>query len=250
MKGKASTLVCGVGLLALTAGSLVSQAAGPGGKDRSVASAGTAPAGPRVDDADKCNSGHGPDRINGCTRIITSGRLFGKPVSRKNLAIVYNNRGNAFNGMRFHDRAITDYDAAIRLDPGYANAWYNRGVAYGRTGRIDRAIADYDAAIRIDPRFAAAYFSVGNAYDAKREYDRAIDAFTTAIRLDPGYAAAFANRGIVYEKTGDEARAIADFRAALALDASDAVARSNLARLGIAPGDKSAKLAAGDRRTF
>ena len=29
--------------------------------------------------------------------------------------------------------------------------YYNRGVAYGKKGELDRAIADYDQAIRLDP---------------------------------------------------------------------------------------------------
>jgi tetratricopeptide (TPR) repeat protein len=50
------------------------------------------------------------------TRRITSGHL---PSS--NLAIVFYNRGNAWNSKGDYDRAIADYNEAIRLTP--QNAW-------------------------------------------------------------------------------------------------------------------------------
>lgn len=248
MQRSASTFILGFGLLALTAGSLVSRAAGPAGNNLSVASLNAAPA--RAGDARNCNDGQGSVRIRGCTEIIKSGRLFGKPISSKNLAIVYNNRANAFNDVKFHDRAIVDYGAAIGLNPGYANAYYNRGVVFSKTGQIARAIVDFDSAIKLDPDFAAAYFSRGNTYDARREYDRAIASFSAAILRDSGFATAYTNRGIVYEKTGDRVRAISDFRKALALDPADHVAKSNLARLGAVPRDRSAKVSQDNRRTF
>ena len=49
------------------------------------------------------------------------------------------------------DRAIEDYDQAIRLNPNFAEAFYNRGVAYDGKGQPDRAIEDYDQAIRLNP---------------------------------------------------------------------------------------------------
>jgi tetratricopeptide (TPR) repeat protein len=43
-----------------------------------------------------------------------------------------------------NDRAIEDYDQAIRLNPNCAEAFSNRGIAYGSKGQPDRAIEDYD----------------------------------------------------------------------------------------------------------
>ncbi len=62
----------------------------------------------------------------------------------------------ALNG-REHDRAIRDYDQAIRLKPDYANAFNNRGNAYADKGEYDRAISDYDQAIRLKPDYAGPY---------------------------------------------------------------------------------------------
>src|SRR3984957_20775248 len=57
-----------------------------------------------------------PDlQISGCTTVIQSGK-----ETSKNMAIAFNNRGNAFHDKKEYDRAISDYDQAIKLDPKYA----------------------------------------------------------------------------------------------------------------------------------
>src|ERR1700736_6549493 len=67
-----------------------------------------------------------PDlQIGGCTTVIQSGR-----ESTRNLAIAFNNRGNAYHEKKEYDRAISDYDEAIKLDSNYARAFYNRGISY------------------------------------------------------------------------------------------------------------------------
>ena len=50
-------------------------------------------------------------------------------------------------------RAIEDYSTALRLDPHYAVAWTSRGEAWALLGDHDKAIADFDEAIKLAPRF-------------------------------------------------------------------------------------------------
>jgi tetratricopeptide (TPR) repeat protein len=66
-----------------------------------------------------------------------SGRFSGK-----DLAIKFSNRGMGYDDKGQTDRAIEDYDQAIRLNPQDADAFYNRGIAYADKGQTDRAIAD------------------------------------------------------------------------------------------------------------
>ena len=68
-----------------------------------------------------------PDlRISGCTTLIQSGR-----ETQSILAVAFCNRGNAYQDYKGdYDRAIQDYDQAIRLKPDYAIAFNNRGDAY------------------------------------------------------------------------------------------------------------------------
>ena len=45
-----------------------------------------------------------------------------------------------------------------------ADAFYSSGLAYYYDGQDERAIEDWDEAIRLDPQFADAYYSRGVAY--------------------------------------------------------------------------------------
>jgi tetratricopeptide (TPR) repeat protein len=126
--------------------------------------------------------------------------------------------------MKQYDRAIADFDEAIRVDPNYAAGFSNRGVAYMKKEDYDRAIADFDEAIRVDPNYADGFSNRGLAYVEKEDYDRAITDFDEAIRIDPNYAAGFSNRGIAYLQKEDYDRAITDFDQAIRLDPQSAKA--------------------------
>ena len=86
--------------------------------------------------------------------------------------------------MREYDRAIADYNEAIRLGPR-ANFYTNRGDAYQFKKDYDHAIADYNEALKLDPKFTFAYNNSGAAYRAKGDLERAIYHYEQAVRLDP-----------------------------------------------------------------
>jgi len=65
-------------------------------------------------------------------------------------------RGDEFNIKGDLDRAIADYEAALKADPGFAEALNGRGMAWRAKGDRRRALADFDAAIRLKPDFEAA----------------------------------------------------------------------------------------------
>src|SRR5262249_39416693 len=76
-------------------------------------------------DPDKCfkaASGSSDEKITDCTLIITSGQL-----SSTTLALTFYNRGNIWQRKGDYDRAIADYDNAIRLNPQHAGSYMNRG---------------------------------------------------------------------------------------------------------------------------
>jgi tetratricopeptide (TPR) repeat protein len=131
-----------------------------------------------ADDRDTCAKAAGDEAIAACSRAIASGK--------------------------FRDKAL-------------APLFNNRGYDYKAKGDYDRAIADYNEAIRLDSKNASAFNNRGTCYYAKGDHDRAISDYSEAIRLDPGDTVAFANRGLAYEWKGDREHAKADFDAALAM---------------------------------
>ncbi|MGP0089489.1 MAG: tetratricopeptide repeat protein [Xanthobacteraceae bacterium] len=172
---------------------------------------------------DQCMNKGGPfspdQRLRACTAIIQSGR-----ETPRNLAAIFNSRGIAYRDIGDNDRAIADFDEAIRLDPKYADAYNGRGNAYRNKGDLDRAIADYDAAIRLDPKFYFAYVNRGDVYYAKGDVERVIGDYNEVIRLQPDYAYAHYIRGNAYYAKGDFGRAIADYNDAIRLIPNYAIA--------------------------
>jgi tetratricopeptide (TPR) repeat protein len=136
--------------------------------------------------------------ISGCTAVIQSGH-----ETPQNLATAFNNRGVAYASKRRLDRAVQDYDQAIRINPNDALAFGNRGNYYAVTRQYDRAIQDYDQAIRINPNFADAFYNRGRAYAHKRQYDLAIQDYDQAIRINPYEPNASRDRDLAKRAKGD-----------------------------------------------
>ncbi|MBP5973306.1 tetratricopeptide repeat protein [Brasilonema sp. CT11] len=147
-----------------------------------------------------------------------------KALNRK---IVYFYRGNSYGNKKDDDRAISDYNQAIKLDPNLAQAYYNRGISYAKKKDYGRAIADYNQAIKLKPNYALAYNNRGNSYNNKKNYDRAITDFNQAIKLDPNDALAYNNRGNSYNGKKDDDRAMSDYNQAIKLDPNLAQAYNN-----------------------
>lgn len=68
-----------------------------------------------------------------------------------------------------------------------------RGAAYERKHMIERAIADYDGALRLDPSLADVHNARGELWRKKGELPKAVADFAAAIRLNPDHLAARAN---------------------------------------------------------
>ena len=88
-------------------------------------------------------------RVAACTAVIQS---VAAPSDTRAKAL--NNRGVLSSGQGDNDLAITDYDAAIRINPKYPAAFYNRAQAWRRKGDTARADADAAEAVRLEPGLA------------------------------------------------------------------------------------------------
>ena len=137
----------------------------------------------------------------------------------ESIAVEHFDRGKELGAQEKWDEAFAEFDEAIRLNPGYAEAYDGRGSAYLNLGEPERAIEDYSDAIRLNPQLAVAYYNRGNAYFDLAEDERAILDYDEAIRLDPDFAEANANRGNAYSNLGQFQLATEDYDEAIRLGA-------------------------------
>ena len=61
------------------------------------------------------------------------------------------------------EEAIDHYKEAIRIRPGFADAYNNLGIALVAEGKNEEAISHYKMAIGLNPDFAKAHYNLGNA---------------------------------------------------------------------------------------
>ena len=77
--------------------------------------------------------------------------------------------------------------------PDRVKALIARAAAYERKDQIDRAISDYDTALRLDPTLADIFNARGELWRKKGDRPRAVADFGAAIKLNPNHPAARAN---------------------------------------------------------
>jgi len=150
-------------------------------------------------------------RIAACSKIIASGR--GTAHER---AVAYNYRGGAFYYAGKVERAVEDYEQAIKLDPFYAHAYNNRCWSGAVLGRTEQAAADCTKVLKLY-NVANTFENRGFIYLKRGEYDHAIADYEAGLRLDPPNKADFLyGRGLAKTKKGDASGA-ADIAAAKAI---------------------------------
>jgi Flp pilus assembly protein TadD len=172
------------------------------------------------------------------------------PEAHSNLGTALADRGRL-------DDAIAQFQAALAVDPGYAEARYNLGIVQARkTGgpvvpatapsaaeilvdqgtRLEQAgdragaIADYEKAAQTDPRDARAFSRLGVALSKQGQVDAAIDDLQKARDLMPENAGAHNDLGIALAQKGRFDDAIAEFQEAVRLMPGYAAAQANLAK--------------------
>jgi tetratricopeptide (TPR) repeat protein len=96
----------------------------------------------------------------------------------------YTTRGEAYRRMGQPDRAIPDFDEAIRLKSDSEAAFYDRCLAFHDKGEIDRAIADCDEAGRIKPELRS-YEAIAAMLFAAGKFDLAYERLGMLIDLRP-----------------------------------------------------------------
>ena len=72
-------------------------------------------------------------------------------------------RADAFARKYDYDRAIKDYNHAIKLRPEFWIAFDGRGLAHANRLNFELAIKDYDQSIKLQPDNAEAYYHRGLA---------------------------------------------------------------------------------------
>jgi serine/threonine protein kinase len=149
--------------------------------------------------------------------------------TEKFTAVDYNNRGVTLSNLGQEERAITDFDQALLLEPYNAQTYSNRGSSYSNLGQEERAITDFDQALLLEPNNALIYYNRGNSYAKLDHHEQAIADYNQSIHLDPTLGEVYGSRGNSYSKLGNFVQAIADYDQVIHLDPNNITAYMNRA---------------------
>jgi len=99
------------------------------------------------------------------------------------MLVAYYNRGIACYNKGDLDQALASWTRAIQLGFTRVEVFCSRGILHARRRDPQKAIADFDEAIRIDPQYAPAYNHRAVVRDALGQADEAADDRAEATRL-------------------------------------------------------------------
>lgn len=74
----------------------------------------------------------------------------------KNINAFYNMGVIQLAELKKYDLAVQYFTTAIGINPKYVEAYYGRGLSYQYSGNINKAVTDFQACLSIDPNFAPA----------------------------------------------------------------------------------------------
>lgn len=131
--------------------------------------------------------------------------------------MAYNNRGNVYLDLEQFDKAIDDYNNAIKMDSKYYNSYLNRGIIYRRTGQPEKALADYNTTIRLAPGNFRAYLNRGNIYFDQKQDSLAMADYRKVLEMAPNSSDVYSNMGAIYARGGKFEEALVVFDKAIEL---------------------------------
>ena len=122
-------------------------------------------------------------------------------------AELHNKTGIAYLQLLQRKVAEKEFNHAIKMNHGYAEAVNNLGVIFYMRKKYDKAIKEYEQALKLNDRAAPFHSNLGMAYFEKKEFERASAELMRALELDPQIFDRQALGGIAARMASPEDRA-------------------------------------------
>jgi serine/threonine-protein kinase len=120
-------------------------------------------------------------------------------------------------GTGLYERAVADFEQALRIEPTNDEAYLGLARAQDRLGLAEAAEQTYRRAVDLRPTYWASRNWLGGFYRARGRYDAAIEQYEQAVRLTPDNALASAYLSGVYALVGRYDEALEASRKSVAL---------------------------------
>jgi tetratricopeptide (TPR) repeat protein len=107
------------------------------------------------------------------------------PVMLSKLANAHADLARTYHALEMYAEAITEYDKAIGLCPGFADIHNRRAVSCRELGDYAGAHTSLARALELNPRYVEAYVNLGQLYQQMGRLEEAITAWEHALDLLP-----------------------------------------------------------------
>ena len=133
------------------------------------------------------------------------------PMARLAMGMYY------YRALRDYDRALGEFSAGLKQQPGNSELLMGRAAVLRRQGRFVESAANFARAVELDPRSADATFSLAGTYAALHDYPNAVRYTERTLALSPQWTGVYADHAMYLAAwRGDLTSALRDLSEALA----------------------------------
>jgi serine/threonine-protein kinase len=125
--------------------------------------------------------------------------------------------GNVYNGTGRYDKAVDEFQLAVKSEPSNEDALRGLADTYTNLGNLAGAEATYKKAVALQPNYWAVYGWLGEFYFNQTRYADAAQAFLKATQLAPNNYLEYSDLGAAYLSQGLYHDAMEAFKRSIAL---------------------------------
>ncbi|MEK9627775.1 MAG: tetratricopeptide repeat protein [Nitrospinota bacterium] len=123
----------------------------------------------------------------------------------------YNNLGEAHDKLGNYDKAIEEFQQALKINPNYFFGLNNLGNVYGKQKKYNEAIPFFQKALDQKPDYSPAHYNIARAYHLIGKKREAAESYRKAIQFNPYFEQAFYNLAYLSMELSGFDEAIANF---------------------------------------
>ena len=165
--------------------------------------------------------------LPGVLAILASAGTF---AAQPQPGAVLNNLGVAYMNQQRMDKAVEEFDLALKADPGLTAAELNKGIALLNLQKLPEAEKALNAAAGADANNPRVWYNLGLLRRGEGNSAAATEAFQRVLALDPDDPDTHYFLGTMYSQRQQYDKAIAEFETVLRLKPLHASAEFGLAR--------------------